>query len=60
MRKETVNIKKNQVKFLELKNTLCGLHSRLETTKDKIPDWEKIFAVPVKGLVPKVCKVLLK
>lgn len=60
MRKEIINIKNNQVKFLELKNTLCGIHSRLETTKEKILDWEKIFAMPLKGLVPKVCKGLLK
>lgn len=55
-----MNIKKNQVKFLELKNVLYRLYNRLETTKEKIPDWEKIFAMPVKGLVLKVHKGLLK
>lgn len=59
MRKEMINIKKNQVKFLELKNILYHLYNRLETTKEKIPDWEKIFAMPVKGLVLKVHKGLL-
>lgn len=56
MRKDVVNMKKNQVKFLELKNTLYDLCSRSETTKEKIPDWEKIFAIPVKELVLKYIK----
>lgn len=50
MRKEMVNIKKNKVKFQKY----IGLYSRLETAKEKIPDWEEIFAIPVRGLVLKV------
>lgn len=50
MRKEMVNIKKNKVKFQKY----IGLYSRLETAKEKIPDWEEIFAIPVRGLILKV------